>query len=517
MNRVMQIRRSSAVLLTIIAVMAGALAYSWTSARRIPIFVSAAHAASVEPFSGGSFASIAKSTMPAVVNISTTQKVKVQNPFGGGGDMEEGPFGDFFRQFFGGRVPQMPRERIAHALGSGVVISPDGYILTNNHVVEGATDIKVSFANQREMPAKLIGRDAATDVAVVKVDQRNLPTLPLGDSSHAEVGDIVLAIGNPFGIGQTVTMGIVSAKGRALGIEGLEDMLQTDAAINPGNSGGALVNTRGELIGINTAIIGGGEGVGGEGGNVGIGFAIPVNLARNVMNQLMKGGKVTRGYLGVGLQAITPGEEQAFGLRPGQSGVAISEVLSPDSPGAKAGLQVGDVVVGVNGTPITDVNSLRLQIAGMAPGSRADLKIIRNGQEMNVPVTLGESHLFDAARGARGNNQGPGGGPGENGSQSALPGVQTDTLNADTAAQLKLPSHLAGVVVTSVDEGSAAGEAGLQEGDIIQRVNHQKVTSPSEFDSAVHAAGNRQLLLLVYRTQEGQGRNLFIVIQPNNK
>ncbi len=517
MNRVMQIRRSTAVLLTVIAVMAGALAYSWTSARRIPIFVSAAHAASVEPFSGGSFAPIAKSAMPAVVNISTTQKVKVQNPFGGGGDMEEGPFGDFFRQFFGGRVPQMPRERIAHALGSGVVISPDGYILTNNHVVEGATDIKVSFANQREMPAKLIGRDAATDVAVVKVDQRNLPTLPLGDSSHAEVGDIVLAIGNPFGIGQTVTMGIVSAKGRALGIENLEDMIQTDAAINPGNSGGALINTRGELIGINTAIIGGGQSMGSEGGNVGIGFAIPVNLARNVMNQLMKGGKVTRGYVGIGLQAITPGEEQAFGLGSGQTGVAIADV-EPNSPGQKAGLQVGDIITAVNGTPASDVNSLRLQIAGLAPGSRADLKIIRNGQEMNVPVTLGESHLFDVARGGRGNNQGPGGGgQGENGAQSALSGVQIDTLNADTAAQLKLPAHLSGVVVTSVDEGSPAGEAGLQEGDIIQRVNHQKVTSPQDFDSAVHAAGNRQLLLLVYRSQEGQGRNLFIVIQPSNK
>jgi S1-C subfamily serine protease len=233
------------------------------------------------------------------------------------------------------------------------------------------------------------------------------------------------------------------------------------------------------------------------------------------MNQLIKGGKVTRGYVGIGLQAITPGEESAFGLRAGQTGVAIAEV-EPNSPGQKAGLQVGDVIVSVNGTPASDVNSLRLQIAGLAPGSRANLKIMRNGQEMDMPITLGESHLFDVARN-RGNGQGPGGEQGENGTQSALAGVQIDSLNSDTSTQMKLPSHVTGVIVTSVDETSPAGEAGLQEGDVIERVNHQKVTGPSDFDAAVHAAGNRQLLLLVYRSQQGQGRNLFIVIQNPNK
>jgi serine protease Do len=233
----------------------------------------------------------------------------------------------------------MPKERVAHALGSGVVVSPDGYILTNNHVVEGATDIKVSFANEKEIPAKVIGTDAASDIAVIKVAQTDLPTLPLGDSAASRVGDIVLAIGNPFGLGQTVTMGIVSAKGRSgLGIERVEDFIQTDAAINPGNSGGALINARGELIGINTAIVGGQTG-----GNVGIGFAIPANMARNIMGQLIKTGKVERGFIGIIPNGITPGQEQAFGLKPGLSGVAISQV-DPNSPGAKAGLQVGDVI-----------------------------------------------------------------------------------------------------------------------------------------------------------------------------
>ncbi|MGA2186567.1 MAG: Do family serine endopeptidase [Bryobacteraceae bacterium] len=447
--------------------------------------------------------------MPAVVNISTTSKVKVQdNPFGSDG----GPFDDFFRQFFGGRVPQQPRERIAHALGSGVVVSPDGYILTNNHVVEGATDIKVSFSNQKEIPAKVIGADAATDLAVIKVDQSNLPTLPLGNSSNSQVGDIVLAIGNPFGLGQTVTMGIVSAKGRSgLGIENFEDFIQTDAAINPGNSGGALINTRGELIGINTAILGGQTG-----GNVGIGFAIPANMARNVMEQLIKTGKVTRGFIGILPNAIAPGEEQAFGLKPGQKGVAISQV-DPNTPGAKAGLQVGDVIVAVNGNLVQDENSFRLQVAGMAPGTKVELRIVRNGEEQTVPLTLGENtQLARALRGRRG--QGPGGDQGGGGEVSALAGVQVDSLTQDIQQKLSLPTRVTGVVVTDVAEGSVAAEAGLQEGDVIERVNHQKVTSPSDFDAAVKASGNRQVLLLVYRNvQGGQGVSRFIVIQNQSK
>jgi Do/DeqQ family serine protease len=505
MSRLMQIRRSTAFLVIVIAALTGALAWSWTGARHVPIFVSAAQAATTEAFQSGSFAPVVQRAMPAVVNISTTSKVKVQDsPFG----MEGSPFDDFFRQFFGGRVPQQPRERIAHALGSGVVVSPDGYILTNNHVVEGATDIKVSFANQKEIPAKVIGTDAVSDLAVIKVNQSDLPTLPLGNSAGSQVGDIVLAIGNPFGLGQTVTMGIISAKGRSgLGIEAMEDFIQTDAAINPGNSGGALINTRGELIGINTAIVGGQTG-----GNVGIGFAIPANMARNVMDQLIRSGKVTRGFIGIMPNAIEPGQEQAYGLKPGQKGVAISEV-DPNTPGAKAGLQVGDVIVAVNGTPVQDENSFRIQVAGMAPGTRVELSIVRNGEQMTVPVTLAENTQL--ARALRGRNgQGPGSDQG-GGEASALAGVQVDSLSPDIQQKLGLPARVTGVVVTDVAEGSSAAEAGLQEGDVIERVNHQKVSSPSDFDAAVKTSGNRQVLLLVYRTIQGGGGVSRFIVVPN--
>jgi Do/DeqQ family serine protease len=391
---------------------------------------------------------------------------------------------------------------VAHALGSGVVVSPDGYILTNNHVVEGATDIKVSFANQKEIPAKVIGTDAASDLAVIKVEQTNLPTLALGNSAGSQVGDVVLAIGNPFGLGQTVTMGIVSAKGRSgLGIEAVEDFIQTDAAINPGNSGGALINTRGELIGINTAI------VGGQGGNVGIGFAIPANMARNVMDQLIKNGKVTRGFIGILPNSITPGQEEAFGLKPGQKGVAISQV-DPNSPGAKAGLQVGDVIVAVNGNLVQDENSFRLQVAGMAPGSRVELRISRSAAEQTVPVVLGENTQYaKIQRGGR-NGQGPGGDQG--GEASALAGVQVDSISPELQQKLNLPARMTGVVVTDVAEGSAAGEAGLQEGDVISLVNHRKVTNPSDFDAAVKTSN--QVLVLVYRN----GASRFVVI-PNKQ
>jgi S1-C subfamily serine protease len=304
-------------------------------------------------------------------------------------------------------------------------------------------------------------------------------------------------------------MGIVSAKGRSgLGIERVEDFIQTDAAINPGNSGGALINARGELIGINTAIVGGQTG-----GNVGIGFAIPANMARNIMGQLIKTGKVERGFIGIMPNGITPGQEQAFGLKPGQTGVAISQV-DPNSPGAKAGLQVGDVIVAVNGNQVQDENSFRIQIAGMAPGTTVQLRIERNGQESTVPVTLGENTEYAKAQAGR-NGRNPGGE--EGGAVSALPGVQVDSISPDLQQRLNLPARVTGVVVTGVEEGSVAGEAGLQEGEVIERVNHQKVTTPAEFDAAVKAAGGNQVLLLVYHTdQQGNGAARFIVI-PGQK
>src|ERR1039457_1085210 len=328
MNHSFHLRRSAAVLVVIITLLAGGLIASMTLNRTVPIFLASAHAAGFDQGPLTTFAPIVKHVMPAVVKISSSKMVRNQ-------EIPSNFLDDpMFRRFFGGRTPQMPRERRSESLGSGVVVSPDGYILTNNHVVEGATQVKVSFADQREFPAKVIGTDKPTDIAILKIDQKNLPVLALSDSSRAQVGDVVLAVGNPFGLGQTVTMGIVSATGRSLGgrIEQYEDFIQTDAAINPGNSGGALINTRGELVGINTAIL-----AGDGGGNQGIGFAIPINLARNVMDQILKSGKVSRGYMGIGPQEVTRDIARGFG-NPDLKGVAVANVEA-GSPAEHSGLQ----------------------------------------------------------------------------------------------------------------------------------------------------------------------------------
>src|SRR5580692_10559570 len=315
------ITKSTAALFAVIALLVGALVVTISSPTRIPVFADTSRAAETGPIT--SFAPVVKRAIPAVVNISSSKVVKEQQGEEGG----QGLFNDpFFRQFFGGRMPQgqaQPRSQRATSLGSGVVVSPDGYILTNNHVVEGATDVKVSFSNKEEYPAKIVGEDKYSDIAVLKINKSGLTTLPFADSNHAEVGDVVLAIGEPFGLpgSQTVTMGIISAKGRAgLGIERFEDFIQTDAAINRGNSGGALIDTRGDLVGINTAILSGESG-----GNQGIGFAIPANMAKSVMDQIMTKGKVTRGFLGIVPQQLTP--EMAKDLdAPNARGVAITSV-----------------------------------------------------------------------------------------------------------------------------------------------------------------------------------------------
>jgi len=362
------ISKSTAALFAVIALLAGGLVVTISSPNRVPVL---ADTSRNETGPVTTFAPIVKRAMPAVVNISSSKVVKDQP--------QQGLFDDpFFRQFFGGRIPQQqPRSERATSLGSGVVVSADGYILTNNHVVDGATEVKVSFANKEEYPAKVVGTDKYTDVAVIKINKTGLTTLPFADSAHAEVGDVVLAIGEPFGLGQTVTMGIISAKGRAgLGIERFEDFIQTDAAINRGNSGGALIDTRGNLVGINTAILSGETG-----GNQGIGFAIPANLARNIMDQIMSKGKVTRGFLGITPQELTPEMAKAFGV-PNTHGVAVATVVA-DSPASKAGLKVGDVITAVNGTPAEDVNSFRLQVAGFAPGTTIHLKIDRSGQTLD--------------------------------------------------------------------------------------------------------------------------------------
>jgi len=315
------------------------------------------------------FAPVVKVVLPAVVNISSTKVIRAS------GLRDDNPFGDLFPGF---RMPDRPLRQEGE--GSGVIVTSDGYIVTNNHVVDGATELVVSLADKREMKARLVGTDAKTDIALIKVDAKDLPHVTLGNSSSIEVGDIALAMGNPFGLGQTVTMGIVSATGRGgLGIEDYEDFIQTDASINPGNSGGALVNTKGELIGINTAILSR------SGGNQGVGFAVPVDMVRQVMTQLKERGVVTRARLGVYFQELTPKLASALGVK-ASKGAVVTEIV-PDGPASKSGLRKDDVIVALNGKEV-DGRSLRLAVGSMAPGTTIDLKVLRDNAERKVSITL---------------------------------------------------------------------------------------------------------------------------------
>lgn len=433
-----------------------------------------------------SFAPIVKNALPAVVSISASKVVKAD-----GADEGLSPFFNdpFFRQFFG-QVPRgkMPEQR-EHGLGSGVIINPDGYILTNNHVVDGASDVKIYLNDKRELKARVIGADPRTDIAVIKVEEKNLPTLPIGNSSQVQVGDLALAIGNPFGVGKTVTMGIIGATGRGnLGIEDYEDFIQTDAAINPGNSGGALINTRGELIGINTAILSGG------GGNQGIGFAVPVNMARHVMDQIVKNGKVSRGYMGVMIQEVTPELAKAFNLN-NNNGALVGEVKI-DGPAARAGIERGDVITELNGEKVTDSRELRLKIGQIAPETIVNLKLIRNGGEKTVSVKLGELP----------NDKTPIN-DGQNGGDSTI-GLSVETLTPQVARQLNLDSNVRGVIITDVREASAADDAGLRRGDVIQTVNRTPVNNAAEFQAAMKQSLNKPALLLINRN----GHTSYVVI-----
>jgi serine protease Do len=452
----------------------------------MPVYISRTEAA--ERQAGGDaagFAAILKPALPAVVSITSSRIVKVpQQPF----------FSDpFFQRFFGSQIPNQPQQQREMGLGSGVVVSADGYILTNNHVVDKATDIKVILWDKRQLPGKVVGKDPKTDIAVVKVAASGLPTLTLGDSSKIQVGDYAFAIGNPFGVGETATMGIISATGRnGLEIEDYEDFIQTDAAINPGNSGGALLNARGEVIGINTAIL-----AGQSGGNQGIGFAIPINMAKYVMDEILKHGKVVRGYMGVGIQEVTPDLAKAFNV-PAEKGALVGNVEA-NGPGGKAGLQRGDVIEELNGQPVEGPNDLRLKIGSMAPGTTVHLKVNRGGESRDVTLTLAETPAGTNAANTS-----------ESGESSPMHDVQVDELTDEIRQQLNLRSNVKGVVVSDVPDGSPAADAGLERGDVIEQINRQPVNSVADYHRLISQAGKQPLVLLVNRG----GNTMFMVVQP---
>src|SRR6266853_1092521 len=438
------------------------------------------------------FAPVVKSVLPDVVNISTSKVVKGSNRPNIEGEFPDGMppfFQQFFGQQFGHNEPQFGpnpenrspghRDQREDSLGSGVIVSPDGYILTNNHVIDGATDVRVTLADKRQLKATIVGSDPKTDIAVLKVEGTGFPTITVGDSSKLQVGDYALAIGDPFGVGQTVTMGIVSALNRGnLGIEDYENFIQTDAPINPGNSGGALVNDRGELVGINTAILSHGSG-----GNEGIGFAIPINMARSVMSQILDHGKVNRAYLGIMVQDITPGISKAMNLKE-MKGVLVGDV-SPNGPAQKSGIQRGDMILEVNGTPMEDSRELRNTISMMDPTATVKLKLMRDGSPKDVTVKLGDLPTDKEQAKTE-----------EGSSEKALDGVTVENLDAQSARQLGLPATTSGVVVTDINPSSPLASAGLRRGDVIQEVNHQPVKNVAQLEEAVRKAGNNPLLLV---------------------
>jgi serine protease Do len=420
----------------------------------------------------GSYAAIVDRVAPAVVTIRSQRTVRTSAP-----QMPDNPL---FREFFGDRLPRQAPERREGGMGSGVIVRADGYILTNHHVVDGAQQVDVELTDGRSLKAKVVGTDAPSDLAVLKVDAKNLQTLPLGDSDAVRVGDVVLAVGNPLGVGQTVTMGIVSAKGRSTGLGNgsFEDFIQTDAPINRGNSGGALVNTRGELIGINSQILSP------SGGNIGIGFSIPAEMAKNVMTQLIDHGDVRRGRLGVTIQQITPELAQGLGLS-SVHGALVSDV-ERGGPAANAGVQRGDVITALNGQPVKDSNVLRNEIAQLQPGTAAKLTVLRDGKEHQLTATLSELAAAEKA-----DNRG------ESREPSGRFGLSTEPLTAERARELGVRATR-GVIISGVEAGSRAAEAGLRPGDVIEQVDRKDVTSGEALRNALQT-GTQPALLLVHR------------------
>ncbi len=455
-----------------------------------------AHAATNVLPASGNFTEVVKAVRPAVVNISTTQVVKSTG-------MEDLPerFNDpFFRRFFGDEFfrrfeapPNIPRS----GLGSGVIVDSSGYIITNNHVIANADEIKVTLSDKREFVGKVIGTDAKTDLAVIKIEGKELPAVDWGDSDELDVGEFVLAIGSPFGLTQTVTMGIVSAVGRAnIGIADYENFIQTDAAINPGNSGGAMVDVEGRLVGINTAIFSR------SGGYMGIGFAVPSNMVRRVMDSLIKSGKVVRGCLGVSIQGVTADLAKNFGLSKAQ-GALVGEVF-PGSPAAKGGIKSGDVIVSYDGEDVADQTALRNIVARTNVGENVKVKVIRDKKPKALTIKIGEQPKDLAKVG-----QEPEMSQSET-DNTALAGLEVRDLDADVAERLGLPAGSTGVVVTAVEPNSSASSAGIRTGDVITEINRNPVKNVADFNRITAKLTKDDSPLLLVKRRSGK---FFVVVK----
>ena len=431
-----------------------------------------------------SFADVVKDVIPAVVNISTTQTVKrPEMPGGRSGD----PMEDFMRRFF----DQMPKSYKERSLGSGVIITPEGEILTNDHVLGTADEVEVVLQNQKRYKAKVIGRDKKTDIALIRIQSdQPLPAAKLAHGYDLRVGDWVLAIGNPFGLGETVTAGIVSAKGRAIGAGPYDDFIQTDASINPGNSGGPLLNVRGEVVGINSAIYSQ------SGGNIGIGFAIPIDMAAHIADSLRTRGKVVRWWLGVAIQDVTPDLSKAMGVKE-SAGALVADVVK-SGPAEKAGIRRGDVILAYQGKEITSSRDLPIRVAETPVGTRAEIKILRDGQEKTLTTEIAELKDKEVAV--------------ETASPPARLGLRVDTITPDISERLGLPAGTQGVVVTNVEPGSPADGAEIRPGDVIREVDRKPVVSPEAFDKVIaDRRKGKPLLLLVQRGDS----TLFITLAPD--
>ena len=421
-----------------------------------------------------SFAGLVEKLKPSVVNISTTSVVRERgfspfsSPFG-----EEDPFEEFFKRFFG-EVPQ--QEFRQHGLGSGFIISEDGYVVTNNHVIDKAQDIEVILEGGEKYKAKIIGKDSKTDLALLKIEPRKkLSAVRFGDSDKLEIGDWVIAVGNPFGLGHTVTAGIVSAKGRVLGLGAYDDFIQTDAPINPGNSGGPLFNLSGEVVGVNTAIVAGGQG---------IGFSIPINMAKDVVRQIKEKGRVVRGWLGVLVQQITPEIGESMNLKE-PKGALVSDVTSK-GPAEKAGIKRGDIIVEFNGHKIEKVHELTSMVAIIPPGTQVKLKVIREGKEKDITVRLGELPEKIARK--------------EEGVKEKL-GLTVQEITPQIADRFNLGEEN-GVVITDVDPGSITDESGLQPGDVILEINRQTIKNIDDYKSAVEMIEKGKTALFLVKRGE---------------